>query len=170
MWTLSDERQSCIWGMIPEVPVGLRSQFRISHHPPPLGLKLHWASNDERWSLGNVPATYREANVFLIAKYSQYLYTCNAKSSCQAWSNMYSRQCIDTRIKTLYYMNVNLNLHQLYTTATGKVAISYVSYIHYHICTHTCGGCSLPRPSPVYKREGTQWWLACTIKSRRELN
>ena len=59
--------------------------------------------------------------------------TCNAKSSCQAWSNMYSKQCIDTRIKTLYYMNVSLNLHQLYNTATSRVAISYVSYIHYHM-------------------------------------
>ena len=153
MWTLSDERQSCVWGTIPEVRVvGLRGQFRISHHPPSRG----WSSTGLQMMRGDRWATYQQRigrlTFFWLPNICN---TCNARSSCQA-SKQYAQQamCIGTKIRTLYYMNVDLNLHQLYNTATSKVVISYVLYIHY-MCTHSCGGCSLPRPSPVYKREGT---------------
>jgi len=32
---------------------------------------------------------------------------------------------------------------------------SYVLYIRSHMYAYSCGGCALPLPSSVYKREGT---------------
>jgi len=64
-------------------------------------------------------------------------------------------------------MNVDLNLHQLYTTATSRVAISYVSYIRYHMCVHIHVAAVVCRDPPLSIKGKA---LACIIKGRRELN
>jgi len=63
-------------------------------------------------------------------------------------------------------MNVNLNLHQLYTTATGKVAISYVSYIHYHMCVHIHVAAVVCRDPPLSIKGKA---LTCVIKAEENL-